>query len=91
MKHTALTYINEWMNKTGRAASDIYVPEAIRPARTWVTYCGHPASGARLQHTEDGNLWQVTVDNRVTFGPTADERAANAAYDRAYYAVVREV
>lgn len=30
MQHTALSYINEWVNKTGRAPSDVYVPEALR-------------------------------------------------------------
>lgn len=28
----ALEYINEWHNKTDRARSDIYVPEALREA-----------------------------------------------------------
>lgn len=31
MKHTAQRYVQEWINKTGRAPSDVYVPEAIRP------------------------------------------------------------
>lgn len=30
MKHTAQRYVQEWINKTGRAPSDVYVPEALR-------------------------------------------------------------